>query len=146
MTEMQSIYPLPREGFVSNEFLDMVEERMAAIREACGYKLDILVENHGRTNTVSAVRMGELVDKYRCYCYEEPCTLLNTDFQKQIRERVRTPIASGERIYTRGQFLNFFQDRSIQLVQPDACNCGGISETKLFVTWHTLLITAPRST
>ena len=56
------------------------------------------------------------------------------EFQKLIREKVRTPLASGERLYTRWQFLNYFKDNSIQLVQPDACNCGGISECRKICT------------
>ena len=47
---------------------------------------------------------------------------------------MRTPLAAGERLYTRWQFLNYFKDNSIQLVQPDACNCGGISECKKICT------------
>ncbi len=117
-------------GILPRSLYSLFEERLAAIREECGYDVDILVENHGRTDTAAAIQLGELVDKYQCYCYEEPVTLQNTDFQRQVRERVRTPIASGERIYTRYGFMNFLRDRSVQLIQPDACNCGGITETK----------------
>lgn len=117
-------------GILPNQLYRLFEERLAAIRRYCGYDIDILVENHGRTDTTAAIQLGELVDKYRCYCYEEPVTLQNTDFQTQVRERVRTPIASGERIYTRYGFMNFLRSHSVQLIQPDACNCGGITETK----------------
>jgi len=117
------------EGFISYDLYEMVEERIVAIREACG-KLDIIMENHGRTDSISAIRLGELCDKYHMYCLEEPTTLLNTEFQSRVQKRIKTPIGSGERIYTRWQYLNFFRDNSIQLVQPDACNCGGITEGK----------------
>jgi len=117
------------EGFISRDFYKMVEERLEAIREECP-DVDIIVENHGRTDTTSAIRLGQLCDKYDCYAYEEPTMLQNVDFQREVRSRVNTPIGSGERIYTRWGFLNFFRTNSIQLVQPDACNCGGMSETK----------------
>lgn len=117
------------EGFLTNDFYKMVDERIAAIREACG-DVDIIMENHGRTDTTSAIKLGELCDKYSFYALEEPATPLSPNFQKVIRERVKTPLAAGERLYTRWQFLNYFRDDSIQLVQPDACNCGGITETK----------------
>ena len=117
------------EGFLEKDIYDMAEERIVAIREACG-DLDIIMENHGRTDSISAVKLGELCDKYNLYCLEEPATPLNTEFHKRVHDRIKTPIGSGERIYTRWQFLNFFRDNSIQLVQPDACNCGGITECK----------------
>ncbi len=40
------------------------------------------------------------------------------------------PIAAGERIYTRFGCRQFLEDRSIQVIQPDVCLCGGITETK----------------
>lgn len=41
----------------------MVEERIVAIREACG-NVDIIMENHGRTDVTSGIKLGELCDKY----------------------------------------------------------------------------------
>lgn len=117
------------EGFIARDFYNMVEERIIAIREMCG-DLDIIMENHGRTDSISAIKLGELCDRYDFYALEEPTTLLNTDFHKYVQQRVKTPIASGERIYTRWQYINFFKNNAIQLVQPDACNCGGITECK----------------
>jgi L-alanine-DL-glutamate epimerase-like enolase superfamily enzyme len=117
------------EGFLSLDFLRMVEERMAAIRETCG-NVDMIMENHARTDTISSIKLGELCDKYGIYAYEEPTSLLNLDALKNVQARVKTPIAAGERIYTRWQYINFFKNNAIQLVQPDACNCGGITECK----------------
>ena len=111
------------EGFLSHDLYALAEERIAAIRQECGH-LDIIMENHGRSDSISAVKLGELCDKYDLYCLEEPTTVLNTEFHKRVQRRIRTPIGSGERIYTRWQYLNFFRDNSIQLVQPDACNCA----------------------
>jgi galactonate dehydratase len=125
--------PIPHyevEGLVKREFLDMVEERMAAIRDECGYDLDIIVENHSRTDAYSALAIGELCDKYKMYAYEEPTSLLNPDMHNLVREKVRTPIASGERIYTRWGYYNYFKNNSIALIQPDVCNSGGLTETK----------------
>ena len=39
-------------------------------------------------------------------------------------------MANGERIYTRWRYLPFLQDDSIQVVQPEIANCGGITECK----------------
>lgn len=56
--------------------------------------------------------------------------MLNPEMMKELRQRVRTPLAAGERIYSRWGYYNFLKDNSIQLIQPDACNCGGITELK----------------
>ena len=49
---------------------------------------------------------------------------------REIKENIRIPVASGERIYTRLGYRPFFENRSLSVIQPDVCLCGGISETK----------------
>ena len=49
---------------------------------------------------------------------------------KFVSERLNMPIAQGERIYTRWGYAPYFEDGSIQMIQPDIGNCGGITETK----------------
>ncbi len=117
------------ERFISQDLYDMVDERMAAIRRECG-KVDLIVENHDKTNTISAIRIGELCDKYHCYAYEETTGPLNYKLHRNIYNKVKTPLAEGERVFTRWGYVPFFEDGTVQLVQADACNCGGITETK----------------
>ncbi len=127
--ERNGIPHLQKEGFIDNKIYKMVEGRINAIREHCG-DVDIIVENHCQTDLVSATKIGEICDKYNIMAYEEPLTMINPDVMTELRKRIRTPIAAGERIYSRWGFYNFFKNYSIQLAQPDACNCGGITELK----------------
>ncbi len=125
----KTISHLAKEGFPDRSLYKRIEGRMAAIREEFP-DIDIIVENHCQTDLNSAIRIGELCDKYNMMAYEEPVTMLNPEMMKELRQRIRTPLAAGERIYSRWGYYNFFKDNSIQLIQPDACNCGGISELK----------------
>jgi L-alanine-DL-glutamate epimerase-like enolase superfamily enzyme len=118
------------EGIPARQYIAMIESRMEAIRRECGYDFDLIVENHCRTDAVSAVIVGELCDKYKAFAYEEPTTPLNPDMHKYVHEKIRTPIASGERIFSRWGFMNYFKENAVQLIQPDICNCGGLSEAK----------------
>ena len=61
---------------------------------------------------------------------EETCTPLNPPLTSRVKEKVNIPLAGGERIYTRFGYRPFFEDRSLDVIQPDLCNCGGISEGK----------------
>jgi L-alanine-DL-glutamate epimerase-like enolase superfamily enzyme len=49
---------------------------------------------------------------------------------KKIAEALTIPLATGERTYTRWGFLPFFENHSLQVIQPDIENCGGITEAK----------------
>jgi galactonate dehydratase len=118
------------EGIPTRSFMNMVESRIKAVREECGYDFDLIVENHCRTDAISAVMIGELCDKYKAFALEEPTTPLNPDMHKYVHEKIKTPIASGERIFGRWGFMNYFKNNAIQLAQPDICNCGGLSEAK----------------
>ena len=83
------------EGFVSTDFYNMVEERIVAIREACG-NVDIIMENHGRTDVTSGIKLGELCDKYNFYALEEPCTPLRPEFQKLISDPEQKEYVYGD--------------------------------------------------
>jgi len=83
---------------------------------ACG-NIDIIVENHCQTDLTSPIRIGELCDKYGMYAYEEAVTPLNPDMQRELRAKVKTPLTTGERIYSRWGYMNFLAVRS----QPSPC-------------------------
>ena len=118
------------EGILPRPFIDMIDERMGAIRDNCGWNFDIIVENHCRTDAISGTMIGELCDKYKVMAYEEPAMPLNPDMHKVIRDKIKTPIATGERVFGTWSFYNFFKQDAVQLIQPDICNCGGLTEGK----------------
>ena len=62
--------------------------------------------------------------------FEEPTMPCNPDVYKHIKSRCSLPLATGERSYTRWGFRQFFEDRTLDIIQPDLCNTGGITETK----------------
>ena len=117
------------EGILTRPFMKMLDERMAAVRE-CGWDFDLIVENHCRTDAISAVMMGELCDKYQAMALEEPTIPMNPRMHKAVHEKIKTPIASGERIFGRWNYMNNFIENNVQLLQPDVCNCGGLTEAK----------------
>ncbi|ETP73034.1 enolase superfamily enzyme [Lachnospiraceae bacterium JC7] len=114
---------------LSPEKVRLVIGRLAAVREAVGDNVDILMENHSNLDAQSAVQLGRLAEKYNIFCYEEPCTP-NPKMNKLVCDKLNMPIAQGERIYTRWGYAPYFEDGSIQMIQPDIGNCGGITETK----------------
>jgi L-alanine-DL-glutamate epimerase-like enolase superfamily enzyme len=114
---------------LSSDFLNMVEARLAATREAIGPDVDIIVENHSSTDALSAIQLGERIKKYNIFYYEEPATPSPKIFA-ELRSKLDIPLASGERIYSRWQYAPYFENGSLQVIQPDLCNTGGITEGK----------------
>lgn len=117
-------------GPLEYKIIKTVYDRVAAMRKAGGDALDIIVENHSNTDTTSAIQLGQALEDLRIFYYEEPCHPLNPKSMLEVHNNVKIPIASGERIYTRFGYREFFENRSIQVIQPDICLCGGITEAK----------------
>ena len=114
---------------LSPKLVDVVESLVAAVREAIGPNVDIIMENHSRPDAQSAVQLGRAVQKYNIFYFEEPNTP-NPKTAKFISSKLSMPIAHGERVYSRWQYAPFFEDQSIQVIQPDLGNCGGLTEGK----------------
>lgn len=105
-------------------------ERIAAAREAGGPDLDIIVEIHSLLDANTAAILGKELEPYRIMYYEEPTMPCNPTLFKHIKERSGLPLATGERSSTRWGFRQFLEDRTLDVIQPDLCNTGGITETK----------------
>lgn len=105
-------------------------ERIAACREAGGPDLDIIVEIHSLLDANTAAELGKALEPLHIMYYEEPTMPCNPDMFKHIKSKCSLPLATGERSYTRWGFRQFFEDRSLDIIQPDLCNTGGITETK----------------
>jgi mandelate racemase len=137
--------PIPSarlEGPLPNYLIQLGAERVRAIRAAVGPDVDIIIENHARTDLVSAIQFAKAIEDYNIFFYEEVNTPLNASLLTFAKERIRIPIASGERIYTRWGYRPFLEDRSIDVIQPDLGSCGGFSEfAKIAAMAHTYEVT-----
>jgi L-alanine-DL-glutamate epimerase-like enolase superfamily enzyme len=117
-------------GVLSDRTLRLGYNRLKAIREAVGPDVDIIAEMHAFTDTTAAIQFGRMIEELGIYYYEEPVMPLNPKQMKKVADNVKIPIAAGERIYTRWGYRPFFEDGSIDVIQPDICTCGGLTEVK----------------
>lgn len=117
-------------GPLKNEVLKTVYKRVEAIRLAGGDDLDIIIEMHSNTDTVAAIQIAQILEPLRIFYYEEPTHPLNVGNFTEIKKKTSIPLASGERIYTRLGYRPFFEARALDVIQPDLCLCGGLTEAK----------------
>ncbi|EFP96844.1 mandelate racemase/muconate lactonizing enzyme family protein [Vibrio caribbeanicus] len=104
--------------------------RLRAIRDAVGPDVDIIFESHSLMGAASAIQMGEVIEEVGCMMYEEPVNYLNSAIHKKVADNVKVPIAGGERLYHRWDARPYFEDQSIDVLQPDVGLCGGFTEAK----------------
>ncbi len=121
---------LRNDGLLTNYKLKLCKDRLVEIRNAVGNEMDIILELHAKTDFNAALQISKLAEELNIFYLEEPCGPLNPQLMSLLKEKTNIPLASGERIYSRYGFLPFLQNRSLDVIQPDVANCGGISEAK----------------
>jgi galactonate dehydratase len=124
--------PFAQDNFfnISLREAQIAEDRVAAVREAVGPDVDILVEVHAKFNVATAIQLGKRLEKYRPLFYEEPVSQENVNEMAQVRRQVAIPIATGERLYGKFPFMQLIMAEAADVLQPDICNAGGITELK----------------
>lgn len=110
--------------------LASAEALMAAAREGAGADMDIMVDLHGRTTAAMAIRYAEVLKPYDPWFLEEPCQPEDPDGIARVARSTTIPIASGERLCHRRDFLTLLQAGAIAVAQPDVCHAGGLTEVR----------------
>lgn len=110
--------------------VELARARIGAVRGAVGDKADIIVELHCGTNVSSGIQLCRVAEEFGCMYVEEPVHCMNPALQRKVAQSVRVPLAAGERIYTRWGYSRYFEDQSVNVIQPDLCLVGGITEGK----------------
>jgi len=118
---------MPLEG---NRPLRYAESCVAAMREAVGPDVDIMVDCHARPSPRMGLRMAKVLDQYGLYFFEEPCWPETIDDIARIQDAVATPIATGERLISQHAFRELLEKRACSVLQPDITHCGGLSEVR----------------
>lgn len=114
----------------SLEKVDAAVERVASIRDKFGDKMAIGIDFHGRVHKPMAKVLAKELEQYHPMFIEEAVLPENEEYFAQISNEVSTPIATGERLYTRWGFKNIFKQGSVDIVQPDISLCGGLLEER----------------
>jgi galactonate dehydratase len=106
---------------------DEVIERVAA---AQAEGLDVGLDFHGRVHRPMAKRLALALEPLGLLFIEEPLLSENREGLAEIAGLASTPIALGERLFSRWDYKPFFEGRLVDIVQPDLSHAGGLSECR----------------
>jgi galactonate dehydratase len=123
-------FPGPWRAYIDRRQEDEAVERVAAVREAVGPDVEILVEVHRRLAPMHAVRVAERMESFRPFWYEEPVSARDLDGLAAAKRAIRLPVVTGEELYTKAEFVPVCERRAADILNPDVCNCGGILELR----------------
>ena len=114
--------------------IDAAIENVAAVRSAVGPHVDIAVDFHGRVHKPMARVLLRELEPFKLMFIEEPVRSEEVDgFLPQLAAAA-TPIALGERLYSRWDFKSIIASGAVDIIQPDPSHAGGITETRKIAT------------
>lgn len=107
-------------------FDDVVERVRAAQAEG----VDVALDFHGRVHRAMAKQLGKVLEPLGLLFIEEPLLSENPEGLVQLAALFSTPIALGERLYSRWDFKPFLHSGAVDIIQPDLSHAGGLSECR----------------
>jgi len=100
---------------------------LAAIREAVGEEVELLVDANGAYDAATAIRAGRAMEEIGIGWLEEPVPADDVDGYRRIHQMTSTPLAAGESHFAAIGFQRLLGEGLIDYAQPDLGRCGGIT-------------------
>jgi D-arabinonate dehydratase/D-galactarolactone cycloisomerase len=103
-----------------------------AIRHEVGDDITLMVDvNCGyHADVKTALRVGRRLEALNIAWYEEPLSPENVEGYHLLATTLDVPIAAGEASFTRYDFKELFTRQAVDIIQPNACRTGGLSEVQ----------------
>jgi galactonate dehydratase len=120
----------PSDWLDSPSTLDSAVSRLRTVKEL---GMDAALDFHGRLHKPMALQLAAKLAPLDPLFLEEPLLSQHPTAIAAIASHVNTPIALGERLHSRWDFVPFLGggrsgDGGVSIFQPDVAHCGGISE------------------
>jgi galactonate dehydratase len=101
---------------------------VAAMREAIGPDVELMVDCHSFFEVAQAERVARELEPERLAWYEEPVPPERVKDTLEIRRRVEQPLAGGEILYGIDGFAPLVREQAVDVIMPDVKHCGGLWE------------------
>lgn len=111
--------------------------RVEAIRSVIGRETQLMVDANHAYSTHTALQFGRALEEQQVHWFEEPVVPEDMEGYKQLTRALSVAIAGGECLYTRYGFRDWLAERALDIMQPDLCVAGGISEVRKIATLGT---------
>lgn len=108
--------------------------RVEAVRKAIGDKTRLMVDANHCFTVPQAIRIGRELEKLDVEWFEEPISPEDIDGYVEVTRALDMAVAGGENEFTRWGFRDLVVRKAMDIVQPDVCAAGGISECRKIAT------------
>ncbi|VFR22054.1 mandelate racemase/muconate lactonizing enzyme family protein [plant metagenome] len=109
-------------------------ERVAAVRRAVGDDVRLMVDANHCFTVPQAIRLGRELEQLNVEWFEEPISPEDVDGYVEVTRALDMAVAGGENEFTRWGFRDLVSRKAMDIIQPDVCAAGGISECRKIAT------------
>ena len=117
-------------AFDSRMDVDTTVEEIAEIRRLAGPKFKIMVDCNNQYTPQQAIKVGRKLQELDAFWMEEPVGLFDLRGMAQVAEALDVRIAAGEQQFNRWEFYRLITEGKLDIIQPNASICGGITEIR----------------
>ena len=114
--------------------IDNMVQAIKAAREKVGPGGAVMFDAHSAVPPATLIQLAAAIKPYDVLFIEEPAVPGNIEVFKRLKEQISIPLACGERDRTIWGVLPYLHERCIDILQPDCCHTGGISQMKKIAT------------
>jgi galactonate dehydratase len=114
--------------------IDRMVAAIKAAREKVGPAGAVMFDAHSAVPPATLIQLASALKPYDLLFIEEPGVPGNIEIFKRLKEKIDIPLATGERDRTIYEMLPYLQERCIDILQPDCCHTGGISQMRKIAT------------
>ncbi|MFP9139206.1 mandelate racemase/muconate lactonizing enzyme family protein [Devosia sp. XGJD_8] len=127
-----------RRDLHSSRWGELVKETgdyFGRVRELTPSHFEFAFDAHAKIfEPYQAVQLAQAIASYDPYFYEEPIRPEHIPAWKELKSKVAVPLATGESLYNRFEFLALLSAQGVDIIQPDICVVGGVSEMRRIAT------------
>ncbi len=133
----------PHNRMLTNRGIDRMIELIGAVYDAVGKDTDIAVDCHWRYNASDVIKVARELEPFRLLWLEDPVPPGDTAALKEVKAKVRIPIATGENLFLFEGFEEIIAQHALSVVTPDLQKVGGLSVAQTIASFadvHTMPI------
>jgi L-rhamnonate dehydratase len=109
-------------------FIDEIVQRTEAAREVIGPDRELMIDAWMEWDVEMTLAVAERIAPLNIGWIEEPISADDLEGYRALRDQCAIPIAGGEHEFTAVGFRPLIEERLHQVLQPDVCWCGGMTE------------------
>jgi L-alanine-DL-glutamate epimerase-like enolase superfamily enzyme len=115
---------------ITDKGLKGLQDYVAAVREVVGWDVPLAADHFGNFAVEDAIKLAQAMDPYNLAWLEDMLPWFCLDDYVRLKNSCKTPLATGEDIYLKEEFIKLFEKKAISICHPDLATSGGLLETK----------------